>query len=351
MSTGAARVVETASLDGWTQQWDDLVAAMPVPSPFLRSWWLRTAEDRPLFVLVVDGDRLLGGLALQRDRLLGIPVYRFHGSGTLCPDHLDVVGDGLAVRAALAAWAGRPGQRLFDLDGVAEGSAIPAWLPHAVVTGTEVAPWQPLPTSAGAYLASRPRSFRKTVRRARHRFDEAGATISRVDRSGLDAALDCFATMHRARRDRADLLAELPRVRRIVAAGVDAGEAWVEVMATPRSTLAVSIVFASCGRVSLYQTARSLDREHDNAGTLLNLATIERGAAHGCTEADLLRGEEPYKRHYAEQVRMLSRLQGAHGFAATIVLAVLHAYRTVAAAIRAQRPVDRSGLTRRRSAP
>ena len=69
-------------------------ACWPVasPSPFLRSWWLRGAGGhRRCFLLVVQDDRLLGGLALEEGRRLGLPCLRMMGSAALAQDHLDLL--------------------------------------------------------------------------------------------------------------------------------------------------------------------------------------------------------------------------------------------------------------------
>ncbi|MFC6345434.1 hypothetical protein ACFP8W_25845, partial [Nocardioides hankookensis] len=63
---GSLRVETRQRLDGRRAAWDGLVADQPVPSPFLRSWWLEgVAPTDTTFVLVLDGERLVGGLALQ----------------------------------------------------------------------------------------------------------------------------------------------------------------------------------------------------------------------------------------------------------------------------------------------
>jgi CelD/BcsL family acetyltransferase involved in cellulose biosynthesis len=338
----AVRVIEVPRLDRYAGAWDELVTAIPLPSPFLRSWWLdAVSAGDAAYVLVLDGERLLGGLPLTKRALPGLTIYRFVGHGALCPDHLDVVvapEQVAVVTDALSGWARRSGNRLFDLAGIAEQSRIPAWLPGARSHELDGAPCETLPASAEAYLADRPRSFRKTVRRTRNRLDELGATIRHVPEPELAAALDAFERLHRERGDRTDLLAELPRLRAALAAGVPTGEAWVDVLETSERTIAVSIAFATCGRVSLYQTARAQDGAADNASTILNLAAIDRAIDQGCTEVDLLRGQEPYKRHYADGLRRLSRVRGAHGPLARTVLAaiaVAKRIRTLSRALRA----------------
>ncbi|HQF93191.1 MAG TPA: hypothetical protein PLS46_03455, partial [Microthrixaceae bacterium] len=72
--------------------WDALVDSMPLPSPFLRSWWLaEVAIGDPRIVLVFDHGELVGGLALQRSTKAGVEVLQFLGTGPLEPDHLDLV--------------------------------------------------------------------------------------------------------------------------------------------------------------------------------------------------------------------------------------------------------------------
>jgi len=93
-SVGSTRadVVVTRTLGVWRDSWDALVECAPVPSPFLRSWWLEGVGGANVrFVLVVDDGLLIGGLALERRRCMGLSQYRFASSGVLCPDHLDLL--------------------------------------------------------------------------------------------------------------------------------------------------------------------------------------------------------------------------------------------------------------------
>src|SRR5262245_13102097 len=127
------RLVTQPSLGPWAEQWDRLGETLPLPSPFLRSWWLgATAQGRPGFLLVIEDGRLIGGLAVQHEPRAGLDVIRLMGTGVLCPDHLDRLaapGREDAVDRALASWWKRPGSRLVDLDGVATGSQLERALP------------------------------------------------------------------------------------------------------------------------------------------------------------------------------------------------------------------------------
>ena len=77
MNSADPCLLVTDNLDGWEHQWDQLVDLSPLASPFLRSWWLRgTQASATRFLLVVAEDRLLGGLALDEGRMLGLKCYQ-----------------------------------------------------------------------------------------------------------------------------------------------------------------------------------------------------------------------------------------------------------------------------------
>ena len=69
--------------------------------------------------------------------------------------------------------------------------------------------------------------------------------------------------------------------------------------------VAVALAWWCAGRLSTYQVARSLEREHAHAGTLMMVDMIEQGVADGATEADLLRGDAAYKLRLADERRHL----------------------------------------------
>src|ERR1700736_4751331 len=115
------RVQVMRALGAYAPAWDALVDHAPIPSPFLRSWWLGAAAgSQPVIVLVLEGERVVGGLALERDRHLGVERLRVLGAGAMCPDHLDAVAavdKRVDVASALRGWLARSGDPL----GVAAG--------------------------------------------------------------------------------------------------------------------------------------------------------------------------------------------------------------------------------------
>jgi CelD/BcsL family acetyltransferase involved in cellulose biosynthesis len=305
--------------------WDLLVDRSPVPSPFLRSWWLSAVASRTASHLLLHDDdgHLAGALALTRDRQVGVPRLRFAGAGVLCPDHLDLLaqrGSEDRVGEAAVAWLTRQRAGIVDLTGLVQGSLLARHLERPVEV-VDVAPYAPLPVHPEEFLATLSSSTRRSARRADRRLGEAGAVHRRIGADALPAALADFRRLHEARPDRAPLLAELPTLGRALAAGLAAGEARVDVLENDGRVSAVCLAFVVGGRLSLYQVARSLDRRDDSAGTVLLHRVVADAVRAGCHEVDLLRGDEAYKSSLATDRRTLGRIRYARGPLATGLLA------------------------------
>lgn len=306
-------------LDRWASQWDHLVDASPLPSPFLRSWWLiGTGGPRPRFLLVVDGNRLLGGLALAEGGRLGLPCLRMMSAGPLCPDHLDLLagpGQEDAVVGAVRDWLRRPGARMVSLEGIRAGSRLLTAVPgHVRREPLAVAPWAPLAADAGSYLAARPAGFRKNLRRASARMAAAGTT-HRINR-GLAAvrSLETLRQLHRAQwEDRSRFLPHFDRFAAACRLAADFDEVSVHELAVGETVIAVMVTFEVAGRVSLYQSARLTDFRWRDATTVLLTEIITGACNRGFTEVDFLRGDEAYKSNFAPERRELLRLRGANG--------------------------------------
>ncbi|WP_395657762.1 GNAT family N-acetyltransferase [Nocardioides sp.] len=333
-------------LGPWRERWDELVLRQPLPSPFQRSWWLEAAApERTTYLLVTDGEQLVGGLALGV-RGSG-PATRLTAPGptVLCPDHLDVLvepGREAVVGAVVADWFGRPGQRLLDVRGTVASSLL-----SRAVGGTHAphdeAPYDVVEPGSD-WLAGRSSGFRRNVRRGRTRLESEGYTHRRAEPDRVGAGLAELRRLHEGRPGRGELLAELPRLTRAVEAGARRGEARVDLLTGDRGTIGVVVAFEVAGRLSLYQVARSTEREHGSAGTVLLAAVVEDAVAGGCHEVDLLRGAEDYKGSFADRTRPLERVRAAHGGWATARLAAedaaRRAKRTVSARLRSRAGSD-----------
>jgi CelD/BcsL family acetyltransferase involved in cellulose biosynthesis len=310
-------LLDVADLNGWAAQWDQLVDSSPLPSPFLRSWWLTgTGGPGRRFVLVVDGAHLLGGLALEkRHPMLSVRVM---GDGSLCPDHLDLLaapGHEAAVISLIREWLCRPGERLLDLKGIRAGSRLIEALPGRVRREPmAVAPFTALPDSPEAYRATLPSQFRKNLRVSAKRLAAEGVTHQTIRGRAVLPRLDTLRELHQSQwGSRSSFLPVFDRFAAGFAGGCAAGEAVVHELGNDDLVVATVTAFEVAGRVSLYQSARLTDRRWRDATTVLLAAIIDDACVRGFSEVDFLRGDEPYKGRFAPSHREMLRLVAGKG--------------------------------------
>ena len=310
-------LLDVPQLDGWAAQWDQLVDSSPLPSPFLRSWWLAGAGGPGRhFLLVVDGARLLGGLALEQRRpMLSVRVM---GDGSLCPDHLDLLaapGHEAAVVSLLRDWLCRPGERLLDLKGIRAGSRLIEALPGRVRREPmAVAPFARLPDSPEAYRATLPRQFRRNLRVSAKRLAAEGVTHQAIRGRAILQSLDTLRELHQYQwGDRSAFLPVFDRFAAGFAGGCAADEVVVHELRNGNLVVATVTAFEVADRVSLYQSARLTDRRWRDATIVLLAAIIDDACARGFSEVDFLRGEEPYKGRFTPNHREISRLVAGKG--------------------------------------
>jgi len=310
-------LLDVADLNGWAAQWDQLVDSSPLPSPFLRSWWLTGAGGPGRhFLLVVAGTHLLGGLALEkRHRTLSV---RMMGDGHLCPDHLDLLaapGHEAAVVSLLRDGLSRRGERLLDLKGIRAGSRLAEALPgHVRRQAMAVAPFTPLPDSPEAYRATLPRQFRKNLRVSAKRFAAEGMTHQTIRGRAVLQRLDILRELHQAQwGSRSDFLPVFDRFAAGFAGGCAANEVVVHELGNDDLVVATVTAFEVAGRVSLYQSARLTDSRWRDATTILLAAIIDDACLRGFNEVDFLRGDEAYKGRFAPNHREILRLVAGKG--------------------------------------
>lgn len=310
-------LLDVAQLDGWSAQWDRLVDAAPLPSPFLRSWWLSgTGGHGRHFLLVVDQAELLGGLALeQRHRASSVRVM---GDGPLCPDHVDLLaapGHQATVVRLIGDWFRRPGGRLVDLRGIRDGSPLADTLPGAVRREPMAgAPYALLPDSPEAFRQGLPSQFRRNLRKATSRLTEEGVSHRTIRGPAVLASLQTLRDLHATQWEgRSNFLPEFERFFAGCAGGVAADEVVVHELAKDDLVVATVLAFEVAGRVSLYQSARLTDPRWRDVTTALLAAIIDDACSRGFTEVDFLRGEETYKSRFTTTQRGMSRLVGAKG--------------------------------------
>ncbi len=317
------RIEERAGLGVLAREWDALVDLAPLPTPFLRSWWLESVcTGEPTFVLVLDGERLVGGVALQRRQRNGVDLFEMAGDGPLEPDHLDLLAapDRVAeVIDSIERWVHRPGDRVLELRGLVDESWLRRALgPRAASRQMQVAPFTPLPAAMADYLAQRPGQVRSTITRSGKRLKSAGIVPRVRDAAEVDDALDDLRRLHDVRwGDQSRFLEHWVGFAAAMRAGAAVGDVrFTDLVDGAGRVVAIELELMAGDRACFYQAGRLEDRELRGSGSVLKAAVIERLIEEGRSEFDLLRGDESYKTEWAVASRPIMELTlgvGARG--------------------------------------
>jgi CelD/BcsL family acetyltransferase involved in cellulose biosynthesis len=325
---------ERTALGSVGPEWDALVDAMDLPSPFLRSWWVdHAAVGDPVIVCCRDRGVLVGGLALQRTNRYGVEWLEMLGDGALEPDHLDLVADpghATQVGAILGEWLGRRGSRVLDLRGLAAGAHLIAHIPGVGPTHRlEVAPYLRLPGSYDQLLAQLPGKLRSTITRTGKRLDKAGVVTRVRDAGDVDEALAALRELHDDRwGSSSGFMSGWEQFEAAARAGVSIGDVWfTELVDAEGRVVATEVDLWSGSRVAFYQAGRLGDHELRGSGSALKARILERAIERGATEFDLLRGDESYKAEWATARRDLVAVRKGVGPAGVALMAVAEANR------------------------
>lgn len=312
------RVQVENELGSLAPQWDALLDQAARPSVFLRSWWLASvATGSPQFVLLFDGEELVGGCPLQEVDWHGLPLLEFIGTGPLEPDHLDVVaaaGREAQVRDAVFAWLLRPGARVVDLQGLNADSILlsdPDQMAAAEVM--EVAPYADLTVGIDAFVASRRTSMRRHFRQAERRMERAQISFRICDESTIEHGLTGLRDMHKLHwGNESSFLAGWEQFRSAALAGIRVGEVVLAEAVLPDGQSIAAAVVLTCGTVAYnYQAGRLQEQQWTRSGQWLDYRLL---VAHpDWSELDWLRGDEPYKTDWTTGKRNLYRLRFGHG--------------------------------------
>lgn len=303
-------------IGGLGREWDELVAAQPLPSPFLRSWWVDHTASGELKVLACfDRDVLVGGAAFELDRV-GVGPARLErvrcvGQGALAPDHLDLIAapdHHLGVARAVLAWLRRPGARVIDLDGLAATGTLARVVGSSTVSRI-AAPYADLAGGAEPYLAARPGKVRSTIARTTKRFDRQGVVLWTSSATDVESGLDDLARLHDERwSTESEFLLGWDRLRSAATAGAATGDVTLHALRDAQGeAIAIELDLSVGTRVAFYQAGRRTEREWRGCGSVLRARIIESIDRAGATEYDLLRGDEPYKAEWATARRELCR--------------------------------------------
>ena len=303
------------------ESWDDLVHAMPRPSPFLlhswlAEWWRHYGSGAELAVHVAyRGDRLVGALPLCTRRRLGLRVSEFvGGTWAILADALVAPGeDASAVTAGLAERA-RAGEHDFvDLFGLPGSSRLVAALPRGSLRLVERldAPVCDLGPSWDAVYTARMSSKARSERRRRMRqLERLGTVECTIARSreeianALEEAFRIHALRWHGRRDPSGFVTETGKRfhRAALLRLADEDVARISTIRLGGRAVAFSLYLQVAG--GAYGLTMAFDPAYGRygLGAEAKLQSLEASAAEGIRRVELLGTAAEHKRRFTDRL-------------------------------------------------
>jgi len=323
-------MIETVSTtDGFealAPEWDDLVRAMPRPSPFLlhgwlAEWWRHYGGKSELNVHVARRDgRLVGALPLVSRRRAGVRVATFMGGSELAlPDVLLAPGQDGEDCERLIRRLAESGCHVVDLPGLPAGSRIAAGLGSRLELIRRVE--APVLDLAGGweavYLAKTSSKKRSLHRRRRRQLEGLGTVEVSVARAldelepALEEAFALHARRWEGRPDGSDFASDAGKrfhraaIGRLAAIDV----ARIVTLRVAGRAAAFHYYFALGGRMYVHRLAFDPALARFSPGLVNTLDAIEAAADEGLGRVEFLGGDERYKLELADRFEPLY-----HGF-------------------------------------
>jgi predicted N-acyltransferase len=335
------RVFRASTLDELeplAEAWDRLAAGVPFRSwAWTSAWWRHYGHNRG------DRRRLCAACVFdRRDALVGVApwyvspsrtwggVLRFLGTDEVCSDYLSVLcqpGAEDDVAAALAEWllarnasdddgngGGHERWGRLELLGVdARDQIVPRLADHLGEGGSAVhrregaSCWRvALPATVEQYAAGFSKNSRKRFRHARREMLDSGRAVLHTagNTTELAEALETLIDLHQRRRralGQSGCFAS-PRfaafhgevARRMFLAG----QAQMHVLRCDGRPIAAEYQLCGNGVVYAYQTGIDPERLELEPGRICQTAVLCWAIRNGYRAYDMLRGDEPYKRHW-----------------------------------------------------
>jgi CelD/BcsL family acetyltransferase involved in cellulose biosynthesis len=299
--------------------WDDLVAAMPRPSPFflhawLLEWWRHYGGEAELGIhLAYRSDRLVGALPLCTRRRLGLRVTEFvGGTWALLGDLLLAPGEDDTTAAMLVEQAAASGDDFASLFGLPGSSRLVAALPPRALHLIERLEAPVMDITAGwddayrAKLSAKARSERRRRLRQLGKLGPVEVTVART-RAELEPALEDAFRVHRlrwqGRRDASGFVSPtgLRFHRAAILALAGLGVPRLTVLRCGGQPIAFALALQLGG--ATYGVSMAFDPAYAGFGPGMEakLSSLEAAAAEGVTRVELLGAAAPHKRRLTDR--------------------------------------------------
>jgi CelD/BcsL family acetyltransferase involved in cellulose biosynthesis len=305
--------------------WDQLASEQPTPSVSMMSWWLEAGcRGDPVFLLVVEHGRLVGGLALEQEKWRGVWLTRLMAS-RLSPVNMDLIaepGREKQVGDSVARWITQSGARICDFGGLASSSRIMEAIDVPTDSRVMRSTWcVSLDGGFEDFLQSRSRKLRKEIRRVREEAVATGRVTKRSGDGDIERALTTLRDLHTAQvGDESRFMPIMDEFSQAARSAVRTGNLFVhEVVAPSGNTEAIALGFRVGRRAELVIGGRDTSAP-SGTGTLLLAYSIEQLSLDGVAEVDLGAGFDHYKERWASIQRDLYRVRFAVGLRSRLLV-------------------------------
>lgn len=316
-ATSIERISTGAAFEALAGEWDDLVRAMPRPSPFLlhgwlAEWWRHYGGGTELAIDVARRDgRLIGALPLVLRRRAGLRVASFAGDRlAVLPDLLLAEDADGSITRRLTESLDRGGVDVADFHGLPAGSRIADALGRRLALIERIeAPVLDLAAGWDAVYRSKTTSKkRNSHRRRRRQLGELGQLTVTVAREldelepALEEAFRLHALRWEGRPDGSGFATPVgmrfhrAALRRLAAVDVPR----IVTLRLDGRAIAFHYWFALAGCMYVHRLAFDPDLARWSPGLVNTLDAIEAAAVEGMTRVEFLGGGERYKVELAD---------------------------------------------------
>ena len=304
--------------------WDDLVRAMPRPSPrllhaWMLAWWRHFGDDAELALQVAyRGDELIGAVPLCVQRRRGVDVLTFIGADQVTlADLLLAPGEKAGVAAALAARAIETKHDLADFHGLPTSSRLLEALgssslqlivrAEAPVLELDGMDWD---TYYKTRLSSNQRALHRRRTRQLGRLGNLETTVARTADElapALEDAFELHALRWSGRPDRSDFGTEAGKQfhREATAALAELDVPRIVTLKLDGRPIAFAYYFALEGTMCCHRLAFDPELYRLSPGLVNRHDALANAFAEGATRVEFFGGMERYKMELTDRTEPL----------------------------------------------
>ncbi len=306
--------------------WDRLLDQLPSPSPFMSSRWLIPwlevygAEGEILILAAYRKNELIGlcPLILRQGKFLRIPARLLEFAGSPLNDRMDMIIPERKEEVVELFW-----DYLWEVRSrwdVVRLGEIPAGSFNLTVTGDllrdrkirhtfrtcSICPFIPLDQDWEAYLQSRSKQFRKRVRGDLKRIKRAGE-VGLAEARASDWKLFREISLDSPKAGRGTSLFLRPGIDRFLPVFLEKFEAagWLncKLLTLDGEPIAYKLNFKFQEKIWLFNSSFRVRFSSFHPGYVIMALLIQDSIRKGFREMDYLRGAEPFKYHYTNEIR------------------------------------------------